>query len=71
VHCEIVFLIEINVGLLICIIVVAAASPGAWERKQWLRPLTIGNGRKNVSNGRAKPVMRACASNTPTWRTFG
>jgi hypothetical protein len=39
--------------------------------KRWQQPLTIGNGLKSVSSGRAKPLMRACANNTPAWAGFG
>ena len=39
--------------------------------KRWQRPLTIGNGLKSVSSGRAKPLTRACASNMPAWVRFG
>src|SRR5215472_1845254 len=33
--------------------------------------LTLGKGLKNVLNGRVKLAMRACASNTQTWASFG
>ena len=39
--------------------------------KRWQRQLTIGNGLKSASNGRAKPLMRPCASNTPALAEFG
>ena len=43
----------------------------AWGAKRWQRQLTIGNGLKSASNGRAKPLMRPCASNTPALAEFG
>jgi len=38
---------------------------------EWQRPLTTGNGLKSVLSGRAKPLTRACADNTPAWAGFG
>jgi len=37
----------------------------------WQQPLTIGNGPKSASSGRAKPLTRACASNTLALAEFG
>ena len=39
--------------------------------KRWRQLLTIGNGPKSASSGRAKPLTRAFASNTPALAEFG
>jgi len=71
VHCQI-SLIEINASsslpYVFCLVCDEASALGA---KRWQRQLTIGNGLKSASNGRAKPPMRPYASNTPKWVNIG
>ena len=43
----------------------------AWGAKRWQQPPTIGSGPKSASSGRAKPLTRACASNTLALAEFG
>ena len=67
------YLIEINASTFLphvfCLI--AATRPRLVGTKRWRQPLTIGNGPKSASSGRAKPLTRACASNTPASALFG
>src|SRR6516225_1238616 len=65
-------LIEINASILtIRILFNCCDETPAWGAKRWQRQLTIGNGLKSASNGRAKPLITPCASNTPALAEFG
>ena len=71
VHCQI-SLIEINASSSLPHVFcsVAATRPGLGA-KRWRQLLTIGNGPKSASSGRAKPLTKASASNTPALAEFG
>jgi len=72
VHCQIRFDLDQCFKVLnVCILFGLLRRDPGLGAKRWQQPLTIGNGLKSASNGRAKPLMRPCASNTPALVEFG
>ena len=72
VHCQIRFDLDQCFKVLnVCILFGLLRRDPGLGAKRWQQPLTIGILLKSASNGRAKPLMRPCASNTPALVEFG